>query len=67
LKKAWVYVFVTTKEPRKVVQAIWKIRGVVKADPLFGTPNVIALVEDSDIATMDGHRQDCVGPESSRD
>jgi hypothetical protein len=30
-----------------------KIRGVIKADALFGTPDVIALVEGGDIATMD--------------
>jgi hypothetical protein len=27
---------------------------VVKADALFGTPEVIAIVEGSDIGTMDG-------------
>jgi hypothetical protein len=53
LRKVWAYVFVTTREPRKVVQSIRKIRGVVKADALFGTPDVIALVEGSDIGTMD--------------
>jgi hypothetical protein len=53
LRKVWAYVFVTTKEPRKVVQATRKIRGVVKAYALFGTPDVIALPEGSDIATMD--------------
>jgi len=47
------YVFVTTREPRKVVQSLRRIWGVVKADALFGTPDVIALVEGSDIATMD--------------
>jgi hypothetical protein len=53
LRKVWAYVFVTTREPRKVVQSIRKIQGVVKADALFGAPDVIALVEGSDIATMD--------------
>jgi len=53
LRKVWAYVFVTTREPRKVVQSIRKIKGVVKADALFGTPDVIALVEGSDIGTMD--------------
>ncbi len=50
MRKVWAYVFVTTREPRKAVQSIRKIRGVVKADALF---DVIALVEGSDIATMD--------------
>ena len=53
MKKTWAYIFVTTKEPRKVVQAIRKISGVAKADALFGTPDVIAIVEGDDISTMD--------------
>jgi len=53
LRKVWAYVFVTTREPRRVVQSIRKIRGVVKADALFGTPDIIVLVEGSDIGTMD--------------
>ena len=28
----WAYVFITTQQPRKAVQAIRKIRGVIKAD-----------------------------------
>ena len=53
MRKVWAYVFVTTREPRRVVQSIRKIRGVVKADALFGTPDIIVLVEGSDIGTMD--------------
>ena len=51
--KVWAYVFITTKQPRRAVQAIRKIPGVVKADALFGTPDAIALVEGDDIASMD--------------
>ena len=51
--KVWAYVFVTTKQPRKVVQAIRQIPGVVKADGLFGSPDAIAIVEGEDIASMD--------------
>ena len=51
--KVWAYVFITTRQPRKVVQAIRKIRGVAKADGLLGTPDVIAIVEGDDIASMD--------------
>jgi DNA-binding Lrp family transcriptional regulator len=51
--KVWAYVFITTKHPRKVVQTIRKTPGVVKADGLFGTPDAIAIVEGSDIASMD--------------
>lgn len=51
--KVWAYVFITTRQPRRVVQAIGRIPGVVKADGLFGTPDAIAIVEGSDIASMD--------------
>ena len=51
--KVWAYVFITTKQPRKVVQAIRQIPGMVKADGLFGSPDAIAIVEGGDIASMD--------------
>jgi phosphohistidine swiveling domain-containing protein len=51
--KVWAYVFITTKQPRRVVQAVRKIQGVVKADGLFGMPDAIAIVEGRDIASMD--------------
>ena len=51
--KVWAYIFISTKQPRKVVQAIRKIPGVCKADALFGTPDAIAIVEGEDIASMD--------------
>jgi DNA-binding Lrp family transcriptional regulator len=51
--KVWAYVFITTNQPRKVVQAVRQIPGVVKADALFGTPDAIAIVEGDDIASMD--------------
>lgn len=51
--KVWAYVFITTNQPRKVVQAVRQIPGVVKADALFGTPDAIAIVEGDDIARMD--------------
>lgn len=51
--KVWAYVFITTRQPRKVVQAIRKIPGVIRADALLGTPDAIAMVEGDDIASMD--------------
>jgi DNA-binding Lrp family transcriptional regulator len=51
--QVWAYVFITTKQPRKVVQALRKIPGVAKADALFGLPDAIAIVEGDDIASMD--------------
>ncbi len=51
--KVWAYIFITTRHPRKAVQSIRKIPGVVQADALFGTPDAIAIVEGTDIASMD--------------
>ncbi|HEV8582088.1 MAG TPA: Lrp/AsnC ligand binding domain-containing protein [Thermoanaerobaculia bacterium] len=51
--RVWAYVFITTKQPRKIVQALRKIPGVAKADALFGLPDAIAIVEGEDIASMD--------------
>lgn len=51
--KVWAYVFITSKQPRKAVQAVRKIPGVVRADALLGTPDAIAIVEGDDLATMD--------------
>ena len=51
--KVWTYVFITTNQPRKVVQAVRQIPGVLKAAALFGTPDAIAIVEGAGIAQMD--------------
>ena len=49
----WTYVFITTRQPRKVVQKVRKIPGVLKADALLGTPDAVAIVEGSDLRAMD--------------
>ena len=49
----WAYVFIYTPQPRKIVQQIRNIPGVFKADALFGSPDVIAIVQGEDIASMD--------------
>jgi len=51
--KIWAYVFIATSQPKKVVQTLRQIEGVVRADALFGTPDAIAIVEGQDIASMD--------------
>lgn len=53
--KVQAYVFVDTENPgpKRIVAEVRKIAGVVRADALFGTPDVIALVEGDDIARMD--------------
>jgi hypothetical protein len=53
--KVWAYVFVDTENPgpKRVVRQIRKLDGVLRADALFGTPDIVAIVEGGDIAEMD--------------
>jgi hypothetical protein len=53
--KVQAYVFIDTENPgpRRIVDEVRKSAGVVRVDALFGTPDVIAIVEGDDIATMD--------------
>ena len=53
--KVQAYVFIDTENPgpKRIVGEVRKIAGVVRADALFGTPEVIAIVEGDDVATMD--------------
>jgi DNA-binding Lrp family transcriptional regulator len=55
VKRVWAYVFVDTENPgpKRVVREIRKLDGVVRADALLGTPDVIAIVEGNDLAEMD--------------
>ena len=54
-RKVEAYVFVDTENPgpKRVVRNIRKLAGVVRADALLGTPDVVAIVEGDDIASMD--------------
>jgi Lrp/AsnC ligand binding domain len=49
----WAYVFISSRQPKKVLRAVRKIDGVIHADALFGTPDVVAIVTGPDIAAMD--------------
>ncbi len=53
--KFQAYVFVDTENPgaKRIAGCVRKIPGVVRADALFGVPDIIALVEGEDIAKMD--------------
>jgi DNA-binding Lrp family transcriptional regulator len=51
--KTWSYVFICTRQPKKVLKRVRKISGVVHADALFGSPDIIAIVEGKDIKDMD--------------
>jgi hypothetical protein len=55
MRKVGAYVFVDTENPgpKRVVRQIRGLDGVVRADALLGTPDVVAIVEGSDIADMD--------------
>jgi DNA-binding Lrp family transcriptional regulator len=51
----WAYVYVDTENPgtKRVVREIRKLDGVVRADALLGTPDVIVIVQGDDLAEMD--------------
>lgn len=53
--KVQAYVFLDTVNPgpMRIVKEVRKIPGVVRADALFGVPDLIALVEGDDLAAMD--------------
>ncbi|MBC7220586.1 Lrp/AsnC ligand binding domain-containing protein [Candidatus Bipolaricaulota bacterium] len=51
--KTWAYVFISTRQPKKVLRQVRIIPGVVHADAIFGSPDVIAIVRGKDIADMD--------------
>lgn len=55
MRRVSAYVFVDTENPgpKHVVQKIRELHGVVRADALFGTPDIIAFVDGEDIADMD--------------
>jgi phosphohistidine swiveling domain-containing protein len=49
----WAYVFITSRQPKKVLRLLRRTAGVVHADALFGSPDLIAIVAGDDIAGMD--------------
>jgi len=51
--EAYVFITTTNPGPRKACQAIRRLPGVVRADALFGTPDVVAVVTGDDLAGMD--------------
>jgi hypothetical protein len=54
-RQVQAYVFVDTENPgpKRVVKEIRKLEGVVRADALLGTPDIVAIVQGDDIASMD--------------
>jgi Lrp/AsnC ligand binding domain len=53
MMRCWAYVFISTRQPKKVLRQVREITGVIHADAIFGTPDVIAIVVGDDIAKMD--------------
>ena len=51
--KTWAYVFISTRQPKIVLRSVRQIDGVIHADALFGSPDLIAIVVGEDIARMD--------------
>jgi hypothetical protein len=51
--QVWSYVFIVTRQPKRVLRAVRQIPGVLHADAIFGTPDVIAIVTGIDVAAMD--------------
>jgi hypothetical protein len=49
-----VFITTTNPGPRTACQAIRRLPGIVRADALFGTPDVVAIVTGDDLASMDG-------------
>ena len=49
----WAYVFITSRQPKKALRLLRRVPGVVHADALFGSPDLIAIVAGDDIAAMD--------------
>ena len=53
--KVQAYVFLDTVNPGplRIVKKVRKIPGVVRADALFGVPDILALVEGDDLGILD--------------
>jgi len=51
--QTWAYVFVTTRFPKRTLRSVRAIPGVIHADALFGSPDLIVIVAGADIADMD--------------
>jgi Bacterial low temperature requirement A protein (LtrA)/Lrp/AsnC ligand binding domain len=54
-RKIQAYVFIDTENPgpKRIVNEIRVLEGVLRADALLGTPDIVAVVEGDDIASMD--------------
>jgi hypothetical protein len=53
MQTVWAYVFITSRRPKRVVPQVRRVAGVIHADALFGTPDIIAIVAGDNIKLMD--------------
>lgn len=51
--ETWAYIFISTRHPKRTLPKVRETAGVIHADALFGSPDIIAIVKGDDIATMD--------------
>jgi DNA-binding Lrp family transcriptional regulator len=51
--EVWAYVFITSRHPKRLLPRVRTLRGVVHADALFGSPDIIAIVQGDNIKAMD--------------
>jgi DNA-binding Lrp family transcriptional regulator len=51
--EAYVFITTTNPGPRRACQTLRRLPGIVRADALFGTPDVVAIVTGDDLAGMD--------------
>jgi DNA-binding Lrp family transcriptional regulator len=49
----WAYVFISSRQPKRLLPHIRRLPGVIHADALFGSPDIIAIVAGADIKAMD--------------
>jgi hypothetical protein len=49
----WAYIFIKTRAPKKILPEIRRLEGIIHADALFGSPDIIAIVKGKDIPSMD--------------
>lgn len=49
----WAYVFITSRHPKRMIPRVRAIVGVIHADALFGSPDIVAIVAGESIKRMD--------------
>ena len=49
----WAYVFISSRHPKRTLPHVRNVPGVIHADALFGSPDIIAIVVGDDIKLMD--------------